>query len=166
MRSLLGLALGAVLLASCSQPAPDVTTVRQEIRAMMDKAEKDMMSGTFDTTFMNYTDDAISMPNNSPMLKGKAAFREYSALMASAGMKFTDVKFTTEDIMVGTPYIIEVGTYVMTVHMAGGPGMTDKGKYLNVYQRMADGSLKARVETWNTDTPTPTGEPQAGATAP
>lgn len=166
MRFLPGLALGAVLLTSCSQPAPDVTTVRQEIRTIMDKAEQDMLSGTFDTTLMYYTDDAISMPNNSPMVKGKPALKEYSRRAASMGLKFSDARFTTDDILVGTPYIIEVGTYVMTLQIAGGPKMTDKGKYLNVYERMADGSLKARVETWNVDAPMPTGELQAEATAP
>jgi hypothetical protein len=29
--------------------------------------------------------------------------------------------------------------------------ISDKGKYLTIYERDANGSLKIKVETWNTD---------------
>jgi hypothetical protein len=36
--------------------------------------------------------------------------------------------------------------------MAGMPGeIEDAGKYLTIYERDADGALKIKVETWNTD---------------
>jgi hypothetical protein len=79
-----------------------------------------------------------------------------------AGVKFTNVQFTTVDVWVGGPYIYEVGTYNMTMIIGTMPEMSDKGKYLTVYERGKDGLLKIKAETWNTDTMPPMPEPLSG----
>jgi len=160
MRTLIVLSLCCLVLASCSAPAPDMTKAREEVGALLEKSEKDMMAGTFDSTMAMYTDDAMSLPNNGPLLKGKAAIKSYYAQMMTMGMKFTSVDFTSVDIAAGGPYVYDVGTYVMTFEMPGMPSFTDKGKYITVYERAADGSLKVKAETWNTDTEMPMGPPQ------
>jgi len=147
--------LVCLLIVSCAPPPPNVAALRKQIDAMMEKGEKEMMAGTMDTTMVQYTDDAISMPNNGPMLKGKAAIKEYFSKMMSMGMKFTKVDFVTQDVKAGGPYVYEVGTYTMTIQMGTMPEMTDGGKYLTVYELGADGKLKIKVETWNTNTMPP-----------
>jgi len=147
--------LACALLVSCTPPPPDVAEVRKSIEALTDKAEKDMMAGTMDSTMANYTDDAVSMPNNGPLLKGKKAIKEYYSQMMTMGMKFTRVEFVTTDVQVGGSYAYELGTYSMTMEMAGMPSMSDEGKYVTVYERGTDGTWRIKVETWNTNTPMP-----------
>jgi ketosteroid isomerase-like protein len=132
-----------------------VPALRKQVDEMMQKAEKDMTSGVMDTTLSQYADDPISMPNNGPMLKGKAAIREYYGKMMSMGMKFTMVKFNTQEVFAGGKYAYEVGTYAMTMQMANMPEMKEDGKYLNVYEIGTDGKLKIKAETWNSNTMPP-----------
>jgi len=159
MKTTLLLLLGCVLLVSCAPPPPDVAAVRKTIEAMEDKSEKDMVAGVFDSTLANYTDDAVSMPNYSPMLRGKKAIKDWYAQMMAMGMKFTKVDFVTTDVQVGAPYTYEIGTYTMTMEMGGMTPMTDEGKYLTVYELGKDGKWRIKVETWNTNTRPPMPEP-------
>lgn len=163
MRTLLVLSLSAVLFASCAKPVPppDLTKIRAEVEALVAKSAADMVGGTMDTTLAQYASDAISMPNNGPMLRGKAAIKDYYGKMMSMGMTFSDVKFTTVEVSAGGQYVYEVGTYAMTMNMPNMGSMTDQGKYLTVYEREGEGSLKIKVETWNTDVMPPTMEPPA-----
>jgi ketosteroid isomerase-like protein len=155
MKTLLVLSLGCLVLASCSAPAPDIAKARQEVVAFNDKVEKEMVAGIVDTTMSQYTDDAVSMPNNGPMLKGKAAIKEYFSKMMSMGVKFTAVDFTNTDLAAGGPYVYDIGTYAMTFQIRGMPEFTDHGKYMTIFERVADGSLKIKAETWNTNTEMP-----------
>ena len=155
--------LCCLFVASCAPPPPDMTQVRKDIEAINVKAEKDMLAGTMDTTMAQYADDPISMPNNGPLLKGKSAIKEYYSKMMGTGFKFLKVHFMTDNVMAGGPYFFEVGTYTMTMQMGTMPEMSDEGKYLTVYERGADGKLKIKVETWNTNKmpPMPGSEKQA-----
>ncbi len=159
MKTALLLLLGCVLLVSCTPPPPDVAAVRKTIEAMAAKSAKDMMAGVFDSTLANYTDDAVSMPNNGPLQKGKPAIKAYYQQMAGMGMKFSKVDFVTTDVQVGLPYAYEIGTYTMTMEMGGMTPMTDEGKYLTVYELGKDGTWRIKAETWNTNTPPPMPEP-------
>jgi len=154
VKRVIAVAFVSLLLASCSAPPPDVAKIRKEVEGLVEKSSKDMMAGTMDTTLSQYTDDAVSMPNNGPMLKGKPAIKAYFQQMMN-GVKFSNVSFTTTDVFVGGPYVTEIGTYAMTMSMPNMPEMSDKGKYITVYERGKDGKLKIKAETWNTDTMPP-----------
>ena len=48
--------------------------------------------------------------------------------------------------------ITEIGTYKMNRSMPGmDKPMDDHGKYLTIWEKQKDGSLKIKVETWNSD---------------
>jgi ketosteroid isomerase-like protein len=163
MRALLVLTLSAVFLASCAKPVPppDIAKIRAEVEKITAQAAVELNSGAMDTTMSHYTDDAVSMPNNGPMLKGKAAIKANFGQMTAMGVKLSNVNFTTTDVSAGGPYVYEIGTYSMTVTIPNMPEMPDHGKYLTVYERVADGSLKIKVETWNTDVMPAMPEPPA-----
>jgi len=63
------------------------------------------------------------------------------------------MKLQTDNVLTDKAYVIETGHYDISMQM---PKMeqplNDKGKYITVWQRQSDGSLKILVETWNTDT--------------
>ena len=151
MKTTIAFVLCTLLLCSCAPPPPDVAQVRKEIEAITEKAEKDMIGGVVDTTMSQYTDDAISMPNFEPIIRGKAALKESYRKMTAMGVKFPKVEITTTDVQVSGSYAYEIGTFNMVVQVPGMPEMPSVGKYLTVYERAADGSWKIKVETWNTD---------------
>ncbi len=160
MKSSLLLLFCLLFLFSCAPPTPNVADVRKAIDAMNAKGIKDLLAGTMDTTLAQYVDDAISMPNNGPFLKGKKAIKEYYQGMFASGIKFTKVNFVTDNVQVSGPYAYEVGTYTMTLQIPVVGEMSDAGKYLTVYEHAPDGAWKIKVETWNTNTVPPA--PKAG----
>lgn len=155
MKIIIPLMLCCLILVSCSPPPPDVAQVRKYIEDLTKKAEKEMLAGTIDTTLADYTDDAVSMPDHEPMIKGKSALKEHYHQMMKSGVKFTKVNFTTTDVQVSGLFAFEIGTFAMTVQMPGMPEISEEGKYLTVYERANDGSWKIKVETWNTNVPPP-----------
>jgi uncharacterized protein (TIGR02246 family) len=151
MKTLIPILLCALILCSCAPPPPDVAKVRKDIEAITEKAEQELLKGILDTTMAAYADDAVSLPNNEPMLKGKKALREHAQQMMAMGVKFTNVAFTTMDVQVSGSFAYEIGTYKMAIQIPGLPEMTDEGKYVTIYERAADGTWKIKVETWNTN---------------
>jgi ketosteroid isomerase-like protein len=151
MKTACAIALSTFLLCSCAPPQPDIAQVRKAIEAITEKSEKDMLNGTIDSTMSQYTEDAISMPNFEPIIRGKEGLKESYKKMAAMGVKFPKVEFTTTDVQVGGAFAYEIGTYNMVVQMPGVPDIPSSGKYLTVYERAADGSWKIKVETWNSD---------------
>jgi uncharacterized protein (TIGR02246 family) len=161
MVRILPLLLCALVLCSCAPKKQDVAEVRKTIEAMTEKSEKEIMAGVTDTTLSQYTDDAVSMPNNGPLLRGKKAMREYYGRVLSTGVKFTAVNFTTTDVFVNGTMACELGTYTMTMQIPGVGETTDTGKYMTLYEQSSDGSWKIRADTWNTNVqpPMPTTAP-------
>jgi ketosteroid isomerase-like protein len=128
----------------------------EELKAKIVKINKEMqqamLSGNTAAGFAYYADDAISLPNYSKMAEGIEAIKKSNEAMMSMGMKMT--LFETNTLMVSTceNNIAEIGTYKMSFTMEGMPGtMTDVGKYLTIWEQQADGSLKIKLEIWNTD---------------
>jgi len=128
----------------------------EELKAKIEKINKElqqaMVSGNSAVSLAYYANDAISLPEYSKMAQGIDAIKQSNAAMMSSGMKIT--AFETKILMVNTceKNIAEIGTYKMSFTMPGVTGtMTDMGKYLTIWEQQADGSLKIKLEMWNTD---------------
>ncbi len=149
MKRIAPLAICAVLLCSCVAPKHDVTQVRKVIEEMTQKSAHDLLAGIVDTSLVNYDEDAVSLPNNGPMLRGKEAIRAYTRQMLTLGIKFTNVKFVTTDVQTSGDLAYEIGTYAMTLQIPPVGEVSEEGKYLTVYEKAADGTWKIKVETYN-----------------
>lgn len=146
--------LTALLLALLCIPATvyaqDQAAIEAKIREMNKTFAEQMISGTFTTD--QYTPDAISMPNNQPMLQGLDAIKANAEQMKTMGFKFETFEATPVKILVNGKQVTEIGTYSMSMIIPEVPQpVTDKGKYLTLWEIQDDGSLKIKVETWNTD---------------
>ncbi|MDX1702285.1 MAG: hypothetical protein R3250_16780, partial [Melioribacteraceae bacterium] len=97
-------------------------------------------------------DDIIAMPSYEPMLKGLDANKKSWEGMKQSGVKMTAFKSTVTDLMKYGDLIVDIGTYEISMSI---PGMdqpwNDNGKYLTLWEMQDDGSMKIKVETWNTD---------------
>jgi uncharacterized protein (TIGR02246 family) len=99
-----------------------------------------------------YTDDAVVMMSNTEAWRGRDAARSGWAGMLSQGT-LKDFSLKTQDVDVGGDLIVETGTYEMTLQPKTGQEMKDKGKYVVVWRRQPDGSLKIFRDIGNSDLP-------------
>ncbi len=122
-----------------------------EVKAIGDSLSDAMMNNDVDTMLAMYTEDAISLPNYGPRMQGIEAFKQHHAQMSGAGMKINSFESQPTEVWAAGDHVIEIGTFEINLDMPGMPGIEDKGKYMTVYVRDADGNLKIKAETWNTD---------------
>jgi ketosteroid isomerase-like protein len=128
----------------------------EEYKTKIEKINKEMtkymLEGNTEKNLSLYTSDAISMPSYEPMHEGIAAIRKASEAMMKSGMKITSFEPTTLKVMTNGSLITEIGTYKISMSMTGmDKPMDDHGKYLTIWEKQKDGSLKIKLETWNTD---------------
>ncbi len=135
--------------AALSQSAADY---KAKIEALNRQMARDMIAGDNEKLLSLYTDDAISLPSYAPIRQGIAAIREASAEEAKTGVRYTSFVPTTLKVTVNGNLITEIGTYTIGMTMPNEPKpMEDHGKYLTIWEKQNDGSLKVKVETWNSD---------------
>ena len=121
--------------------APDRDAVRRQIEAADSAMAAAMGNGDTVGMYAAYADDAVMMMPGTAPLHGRAEMtRSLNAMMAQMTLK--DPKFHIEDVLVGGDLAVETGTYEWTVQPKKGKAMPDKGSYVTIWQRQADGSWK------------------------
>jgi ketosteroid isomerase-like protein len=111
-----------------------------------------MLSGDVESNLSLYAEDAISLPANEPMRQGIADIRKGAEEMSKSGFKVTSFEPTILKLIPEGNLVTEIGTYKIKVTMPGMQDpMDDHGKYLTIWEKQPDGSLKIKVETWNSD---------------
>ena len=147
--------MARVLLAACLvlglAAAASADDLMEEVKAIGDKLTKAMLEDDVETMLGMYTEDAISLPNYGPRMQGLEAFRQHHDQMMASGMKIKSFESQPTEVWGCGDQVIEIGTFTIALDMPGMPGIEDKGKYMTVYARQDDGSLKIKAETWNTD---------------
>lgn len=126
------------------------------LKPKIDKLNKEfaslMLQGNTDKMMGFYTEDAISMPSYRPMQVGIAEIRKANKEDMKSGWKTTAFELNNQKIITSGNLVTDIGTYKISM---SGPGMEkgidDHGKYLTIFEKQKDGSLKIKVETWNTD---------------
>lgn len=141
-----------VLFITATAFAQSPAEYKSKIEALNKEMVKNMLAGNTEKLLSIYTNDAISLPSYEPIHDGLPAIKKASEDLAKTGVKFTSFEPTTLKVLVNGNMITEVGTYKVTISM---PGMDkpvdDHGKYLTIWEKQSDGSLKVKIETWNSD---------------
>jgi ketosteroid isomerase-like protein len=105
-----------------------------------------------DKTVSYYSNDAVVLPPNSPLATTPVAIRAQwkkdLESMISGGWKATRV-----DVAKSGDMAYVSGTYTFNSKDARGKTVEDRGKYLEVWKRQADGSWKCSADAWNSDLP-------------
>ncbi len=126
--------------------------LKVKIEKMNAKMVKAMLAGDHEMSLAYYVDDAISLPSYQPMLKGKEAIAASAKEASNSPMKITSFELHTKKIEVCGDMVIEIGKYSMAFTMPNMPEpATDKGKYITIWEKQTDGSLKIKIDTWNSD---------------
>jgi ketosteroid isomerase-like protein len=126
--------------------------LKTEIKTLNDKMIKAGLANDLASVMSIYSDNVISLPNYGPMISGKKALMEKNQKDIESGFKMLSMNFNTDEVFPDKQYVTEVGHYVIKMSIPGMPEpINDNGKYITVWERQADGSLKVLIETWNTD---------------
>lgn len=141
-----GLAAAAVCLAGD-------TKAEQALRAADEAWSKAAASKDLDKTVSYYSTDASVLPPNAPIVTTKEGIRKtWGDMIASPGFVIS-WKATKVEVAKSGDLGFVSGTYEFTMNDAGGKPMTDKGKYVEVWEKQADGKWKCGTDTWNSDMP-------------
>lgn len=131
--------------------AQDQEKLKAKIEEMNKTIVKCMLENDMATMFKLYTDDIISMPSYQPTIKGIAKVKELSDMQANSGWKTKHFEIKSTDFLFSGNLIVEIGTYDMSMSGPNVPDWPDNGKYMTIWEQQPDGSLKIKVETWNTN---------------
>ena len=154
------LSLSTLLLSiGCQQPpATPPDTHDADVQAIKNtEAEWSKNASDLDKWISYYADDASVLVPNAPIATGKEAIK--AALKPMITDKNFAITFGSStgktDVAKSGDIGWSQGTYTMTVSDAKGKPVTDKGKYLTVFKKQADGSWKAIEDTFSSDNPPP-----------
>lgn len=126
---------------------------KEMIRGINEKLATAIVEDDHEYIISMYVDDVISLPSYTPMIRGKEALIEHEKKNHEAGFKMQEMRFEVVDVMLAGGHVIEIGKYFVTMEMPmSEEPMKDYGKYVTVWEIQDDGSLKIKLETWNTDT--------------
>jgi ketosteroid isomerase-like protein len=149
------LATGIVFVALISaRAASDSSSIERALRKLDSQWSAAASAKNLDQVVSYYSSDAIVLAPNMPLANTGGAIRkiwkgELNG-MISGGWKPTRIEVTKSGEMA---YIS--GTYTWVGKGADGKEMKDKGKYLEVWKKQADGSWKCSADCWNSNLPLP-----------
>ena len=138
------------------QPATPPDT-RAADEAAIRKADTDWSNSAqtkqVDTWVAYYTDDATVLPPNEPMATTKDAIRKSIGDLLSLPALSLKWQPTKVEVSKSGDIGYSFGTYEMTANDPQGKPTTDRGKYVEVWKKQADGSWKCAVDTYSSDLP-------------
>ena len=102
-------------------------------------------------TIAYYSNDAIVLPPNATSAATKEAIRNvWRDMLASSGLVITWKPTRVEASKSGDMAHVS-GTYEFSINDASGKPFNDRGKYLEVWKKQADGNWKCAADMWNSD---------------
>jgi len=139
------LLLGAC--ASMDTPSGDAEAVIRKNASAFAAAAS---SGNVDGMLAFYADDAILLPPNAPMFRGKDAIRQFWSGFASLGA--INAQLITDDVLQSGDLAAETGHFDLTITPKGGAPIKDNGKFLVVWKRI-NGEWRIVRDTFNSSMP-------------
>lgn len=130
-------------------PKTDMAKVKAEIQALETAWSTAQNAKDINALMAMYADDAVSMPEGAPTLRGKAAIQaqlEVDFAKAKEGQTST---YEVQDIFGDDNVVTEIGT--STTKDASG-AVVRTGKYVAIWQK-SDGKYLCIRELYNSDAP-------------
>ena len=108
-----------------------------------------------DKTVSFYSDDAIVMPPNASAANTKESIRSaWKEMLTSPGAAIS-WKTTKVEVAKAGDLAYVSGTYEETMTDASGKPVKDRGKYVEIFKKQADGTWKVVADIWNSDLAAP-----------
>jgi uncharacterized protein (TIGR02246 family) len=157
--------LALLLIASGCGSTPKDTRAADEttIRALDAQWAKSAAAKDLDATVGYYSDDASLLAPNSPIASDKQSIRESWNALLSPDTTLT-WQATKVEVARSSDLAYVVGTYQLMTNDPKGSVAADRGKFVEVWKKQADGSWKTVTDIFNSDLPTQKPAPPAAAT--
>ena len=141
------------LLAAC-QGTDETLSREADIQAIIEldnDVHAAVEAGDLDAVMAFWTDDALIIAPNLPMVHGKAAVRSFfQAAFDSMTLEF---ERSSEEVIVSGDLAVHRGHTVSTYTPTGQASIEDPQKWVDVYRRQPDGSWLIWLTIWNSDLP-------------
>ena len=136
---------------SSSEKTSGTQAVEQLLRDLDAKWAKAAAAKDVEQTIAFYSDDAIVLPPNETSAATKEAIRNsWKAMLSSPGLVIS-WRPTKVQVGKGGEMAWVNGTYELTLNDANGKPTSDRGKYLEVWQKQTDGNWKCAADMWNSN---------------
>jgi uncharacterized protein (TIGR02246 family) len=151
---------GAALLSfmwGCAAPTPPDARAADEraIREIEAEWSKAAAAKDLERWVSFYADDAAVYPPGIPMVTGKDTIRKtMAAFFATPGVSLS-LQLTKVEVSRSGDLAYCSGTYTGTMNDPKGKPVTDRGKYVVVYEKQPDGNWKCVADIYNSDLPAP-----------
>jgi uncharacterized protein (TIGR02246 family) len=133
-----------------------VEMIEQDIKDITKRFAEAYNRGDVAAAVEFYTENAKFLNPNVEIVSGKKAIKEFFETGRALGLR--RINFKSLEIGFEKNLAYERGVIKMKIEPEGGQAMTDRGKYLVIMKRQADGSWKVAVDIWNSDLPQPVPE--------
>ena len=141
-----------LFIISCeSKPTFDLDKARVHIDKQNKKYMEFYNNGDATGVAELHTNDALVMPPNIDMVKGKSSIKKAISDEVSAGA--TDLAFTTINMYGNEDFVTEVGRYSLNVKNEGEIVMSDSGKYVVLWEQVSKNNWLMKADIWNSDLP-------------
>lgn len=154
--------LTGLAAAGCRSRTNDVLAEADEtaIREAFATALKAAAAGDAAAWAAVYAEDAVLLPPHGASVQGREAIRTWIAALPP----LSDVRADVADLEGRGDLAYARGSYSMKIAVPGAPAPVDeKGKYLEIWRKQADGSWKLEKDMFNSDLPLPTAAPAPAA---
>jgi len=137
--------------SALSEKPSDKQPVEQLLRDLDAKWAKAAAAKDVEQTIAFYSDDAIVFPPNATSAATKEAIRNgWKEMLGSPGFI---ISWNPTKVQVGRAGEMAwvSGTYELTMNDASGKPISDRGKYLEVWEKQTDGNWKCAADMWNSN---------------
>ena len=140
----------------CTVSAVDTKSIEQALRDLDAQWSAAAGAKNLEKTVSFYSEDTVVMPPNTSAATTKEAIRKvWEGLLASSGLVI-NWKATKVEVAKSGDLACLNGTYELTMNDASGKPVNDRGKYVEVWEKQADGKWKCGTDIWNSDLPAST----------
>jgi uncharacterized protein (TIGR02246 family) len=143
-------------LAACQAPAPEVGPLSEEDVAAIEASAavfvEAVVAGDWSAVAALYTEDAVLMPSNGPVVEGRMAVQAWLELFPS----LTQFEATIVQIDGRGNLAFVRGTISMTLIVEGTlEPIHDTVKYVEIWRKQPDGKWLIAVDIFSSDLPLP-----------
>ena len=155
--------IGSVLLPMASsqessvslfEPVNDQTKelLLKHMKGIADITIKAWNKGDIDTLLSIFTNDGIALCDQAEAVMGKGALHKLFITETEKEVKLRSIQGIEQQVWICGDMIYEAGKYAVSFTAPGTRFLfTDYRKFLTIYKRQPDGSLKVKLDSWNLD---------------
>jgi ketosteroid isomerase-like protein len=129
------------------------TKIEQALRDLDTQWSKDAGAKDLDKTVSYYAEGATVMPPNASAAMTKEAIRSAWKEMLTTPGAAISWKATKVEVTKAGDFAYVSGTYEEAMTDASGKPVNDRGKYVEIFKKQADGTWKVVADIWNSDLP-------------